>query len=154
MYSLQTNILLQADDFAEAYCRCIKGENPTIDEYGRTCCSVLNIPAIVNAAFACELYIKSILVTTTKEHDLEILYSQLDNEKQSEIRSYVDKCFNGHPTYKFDTCLKRASNAFVDWRYIYEDEHSDGYMGCFINEYLEFFKHFIFILKEIAHENK
>ena len=154
MYFLQTNILMQADDFAEAYCRCIQGENPSIDAYGRTCYHVVNIPAIVNAAFACELYMKSILGTNTKEHNLSLLYSQLNIEKQIRIRQYIDKSFDGHLIYSFDTCLKRAANVFVDWRYIYENEHSDGYMGCFINEYLEFFKHFTFILKEIAHENK
>ena len=154
MYCLQTNALSQADDFVEAYRRCVQGKNPSIDEYGRTCCSVVNIPAIVNAAFACELYLKSILGTNTKEHNLAILYSQLDNEKQSRIRQYVDKSFDGHSIYSFDSCLKRAANVFVNWRYIYENEHSDGYMGCFINEYLEFFKHFVLVLKEIAHANK
>lgn len=153
MYCLQTNALSQADDFVEAYRRCVQGKNPSIDKYGRTCYSVLNIPAIVNAAFACELYIKSILATTIKDHDLAILFAQLDNEMQKKIRQHVDNCFVGHPTYSFDSCLKRAANAFIDWRYIYENEHSDGYMGCLINEHLVFFNHFVFILKELAHAN-
>ena len=154
LYSLQTNILLQADDFAEAYRRCARGENPTIDEYGRTCYAVVNIPAIVNAAFACELYMKSMITTPIVGHELASLFSELDTDKQEQIRQYVDNKFKEHPVNSFDMCLERATNVFVDWRYIYEEEHTDGFMGCFINEYLTFFQYFIEILSKLAHANK
>ena len=151
LYSLQTNILLQADDFAEAYRRCVRCENPTIDEYGRTCYSVVNIPAIVNAAFACELYMKSMITTPIVGHKLAYLFSKIDLTKQERIRQYVNNKFKEHPVYSFDRCLERATNVFVNWRYIFEKQHSDGYMGSYINENLMFFEHFIHALKELAH---
>ena len=151
-YDLQTNILLQADDFAEAYRRCREGKNPRRDEYGRLCCSCVNIPAIVNAAFACELYFKSILERPPKnEHNLFNLFKELPKDKKQIIRDYVNDRFKGHPIYTFDYCMERAGDAFVNWRYIFEDEHSDGFYGTFINEYLSFFENLIPILKNIAH---
>lgn len=46
-----TSITNIADDFCEAYLRCLKGKNPTVDEFNRTRCEVVNVPAIVNGAF-------------------------------------------------------------------------------------------------------
>lgn len=151
-YNLQTNILSQADDFCEAFHRCTQGKNPAIDEFGRTKYAVVNIPAIVNAAFACELYLKSLL-GKKGEHNLKNLFELLDTDKQEQIRSYVDKKFDKHCIYSFDFCLKRAANVFIEWRYIYEENHTDGFMGCFINEYLIFFSYFTEILKNLAHSN-
>ena len=80
--SFERNILQQADDFFEAYRRCSKGENPRKDEYNRLCFSVVNVPAVVNAAFSIELYLKSILKSKEREHRLEILFNKLNIETQ------------------------------------------------------------------------
>lgn len=153
-FALQTNILLHADDFFEAYRRCIKGECPVKDEFGRLKYSVINIPSIVNAAFACELYLKSILKKPVMEHDLKKLFETLEKNKQNEIRKLVNNQLEKQSKYSFDLCLERAVNIFVKWRYIYEDVHTDGFMGCFINEYLLFFQCFISTLKDFAYKNQ
>ena len=152
IYDFQTSILLQADDFAEAYKRCREGKNPRRDESGRLCSSCVNIPAIVNAAFACELYFKSMLEPPPKnEHNLFILYQKLPENKKQIIRDYVNDRFKGHPRYTFDYCMERAGDAFVNWRYVFENEHTDGFYGTFINEYLSFFENLIPVLKDVAH---
>ena len=159
-YDLQTNILLQADDFTEAYHRCMCGVNPEVDEYGCMRCHYVGVPAIVNAAFACELYLKYLIgskiegVSPQKRHDLKVLYSKLDKPLQNQIREYVEAQWTQPDGYSFDDLLERAKNVFVAWRYIFEEEHTDGYMGCFINEYLKFFELFVAILHKLAHENK
>lgn len=152
-YDLTTTILQQADDFAEAFYRCTQGKNSTIDEFGRAKYSAINIPAIVNAAFACELYLKSMLNKKKGVHNLKALFKLLDTDIQEQIKSYVDKKLNKHCSYSFDICLERAAKVFIEWRYIYEGYHTDGSMGCFINEYLMFFDSFTEILKNLAHSN-
>ena len=153
VYFLQTNILLQADDFFEAYKRCIYGKNPKV-EGGCTQYSVVNIPAIVNAAFACELYMKSLIKEKENKqgHDLKELFDKLTNETQEQIKQFVNEKLETQPFYSFDTLLDLAKNAFVEWRYIFEEEHTDGFMGCFINEYLMFFEYFVTALKDMAHK--
>ena len=156
----QHDILSIADDFKEAYRRCVRGEDPEVDEYGRTFCHFVGVPAIVNAAFACELYLKSLLGEKIKEidhrewHDLKALYSQLDTPLQNQIREYVETHWIQPDGHSFDDQLERAKDVFVSWRYIFEEKHTDGYMGCFINEHLKFFELFITILQKLACEKK
>lgn len=86
-------------------------------------------------------------------HDLKNLFENLNYETQEYIARFINKNLKSHPFYSFDKLLERARNVFVDWRYIYEEEHSEGFMGCFINEYLMFFEYFITVLKELAHKS-
>lgn len=153
--SFERNILQQADDFFEAYRRCSKGENPRKDEYNRLCFSVVNVPAVVNAAFSIELYLKSILKSKEREHRLEILFNKLNIETQEQIKKAINAELSKNNIYNFDECLSHISNVFVEWRYIYEDYHTDGFYGCYITEFIMFFNLFLPILSEIAHkENK
>lgn len=149
-YELQTNILFQADDFAEAYRRCIEGKNPKTDENGGKSLEVVNIPAIVNAAFSCELYLKYLTVIK-REHKLKPLFDSLNNATKNRIKNNVSKSLD-QKIFNFDMLLERASNVFVSWRYIFEEPHTDGFMGTFINEHLMFFGLFLPELKKIAHE--
>jgi len=150
-YILQTNILMQADDFAEAYRRCIQGNSPIYGN-GDTIHNVVNIPAIVNAAFACELYLKSIINKKIITHNLLDLYELLNTDIQLSIAYEVNnKLQKRNKEYSFKSCLERASNVFEDWRYIFEEEHSNGYMGCYINEYLIFFEHMLTACSSQAH---
>ena len=153
-YDLQTNILLQADDFVEAYQRCIRGENPEVDEYGRVRSHFIAIPAVVKAAFACELYLKCLNGQYVEEHDLKVLYFKLDTHLQNLIRKYVEAHWTQPNGHSFDDLLERAKDVFVSWRYIFEKEYTDVFMGCYVNEYLSFFELFIAILQKLAHENK
>ena len=73
------------------------------------------ISSIVNEIFACELFLKSMLMikngnNTTKKHKLLDLYDSLDNE---DIEKYLLK-------YEFRKELEKISNSFVMWRYCYE----------------------------------
>lgn len=145
------NIIHQADDFAEAYRRCMEGKNQR-EENGRLCFSVVSIPAIVNASFACELYMKSLLKVTPQEHNLKRLFNLLSEGDSRIIKEYVDDRFNTHPIYSFEFCIERAADVFVNWRYIYEKEHTDGFYGSYINEFLMFFEHLICILQKMTHE--
>ena len=145
------NILQQADDFAEAFRRCSKGENPRKDEYNRICADVVSIPSIVNAAFACELYLKSML-DRPRGHKLKYLFEQLDRETKLQMRNEFDASFTKHPVYDFNVFLNDVSDAFVKWRYVFEESHTEGFYGCYINEFLMFFNCFLPIVKRIAHE--
>lgn len=146
------DIIQQADDFFEAYRRCTHGENPRKDEYGRLCLSVVNIPAIVNAAFSCELYFKSIIGSKAKGHALRELFDQLDVDAQNYLREPINKEFAKNNLFDFDVCLDHISNAFVEWRYIYEESHTEGFYGCYINEFLMFFNLLLPLLKDLAHK--
>ena len=145
------DILQQADDFAEAFRRCSKGENPRKDEFNRMCMDVVSIPAIVNAAFACELYLKSMLEQPWG-HKLKDLFEQLDNETKIQLKNEFDASFSKHPIYNFNVFLNDISDAFVEWRYVFEESHTEGFYGCYINEFLMFFNCFLPIVKRIAHE--
>lgn len=79
-------------------------------------------PAIVNYAFACELYLKALL--TGKEigriHDLEKLWDKLSID----IRERIDnKIKNKYGKVENDfgiPYIKQIAKAFNDWRYCYE----------------------------------
>lgn len=139
-YDLKTTILQQADDFAEAYYRCRYGVNWQKDEFGRMCAHVVNVPAIVNAAFACELYLKSLINEHVETHNLKTLYESLDEITRNTVSLLINKkIHNYNQGFIFDACLENAANVFVDWRYIYEKEHTEGFMGNSISELLFFF---------------
>ncbi len=83
-------------------------------------------PYIVNSAFSSEIYLKLIILmngsTIPKKHSLTLLLEKanlknkfkfflIDNLKKLN-KPYSDECF--------ERDLKSISNAFEDWRYIYE----------------------------------
>ena len=110
-----TNI---ADDFYEAYLRCSEGKNPT-KEGSRICYEVVNVPAIVNGAFAIELYIKSKLTKKTEGHNLRILFGKLDKELKDKIKNEIENKIDKNTT-SFNKLFKTIADAFEYWRYIHE----------------------------------
>lgn len=150
MNAVKRDVLQQADDFAEAFRRCSKGEKPRKDVFNRICTDVVSIPAIVNAAFACELYLKSMLEQPWG-HKLKDLFEHLDRETKLQVKNEFDTSFTKHPIYNFDVFLKDVSDAFVEWRYVFEEPHTESFYGCYINEFLMFFDCFLPIIKRIAH---
>ncbi len=73
------------------------------------------ISSIVNEIFACELFLKSMLIIKTKHkiikgHKLLELYNLLCDET---IEKNMSK-------YDFVNELEKISNSFVEWRYCYE----------------------------------
>lgn len=85
------------------------------------------IPSIVLKAFSCELFLKSLVSTgdIKKIHKLDELFECLNpTDKESIKKSVVKKMVNTVKQYAkndFDVDLSKVANAFVDWRYFYED---------------------------------
>ncbi len=115
-------ILNLANQFHKAYENCIKyksiGNGKIENEF---------IPAYVNLAFACELYLKALLKLKgkgTKGHllialftELEIIDKSISNEiiKLSTIMSGLNYTEEGYKSF-----LKSISDTFKTWRYSYE----------------------------------
>lgn len=81
-------------------------------------------PFAVNAAFACEVYLKYLYYkqygTAIKgQHDLFVLYGLLCNETQLQLKAEYKEWTSILP---LEECLQVHSKAFVNWRYIYEYE--------------------------------
>lgn len=89
--------------------------------------------AIVNSAFACEIFIKSMLVfnmtpaSEIRGHELLTLWNQLKTKDAvlvNNIEDTIVSLFETDNTDMFISQLEIASNAFEHWRYIYEKEES------------------------------
>ena len=120
-------IISHADGFRKVALRC--NEQRQVDNFT---IEWLPIQGTINAAFACELYLKSILKSKKGytnnqlrklKHNLNDIYSELPDEIKSKLERSVD-------TSK----LLDISNAFVNWRYLYEDiqskMHDDNKFIC------------------------
>lgn len=91
-------------------------------------------PALtVNQSFACELLLKSLYVINgldyEKRHKLKDLYYGLPKETIEALKQrYHIKCEeeltknNNLQLRKIDECLEDYDNAFVDWRYYFENK--------------------------------
>ena len=112
--------------------------------------STLVVPIIVNASFACELFLKSILPDGTHGHELDKLLSKLDQDSKDEIMGYtvlIMSCSNPDYTSEcFWNDLKNSSNNFVEWRYFHEG-HSQKANLQFITTFLD-------VLTQIASRRK
>ena len=112
--------------FADCAVFCFKDKNNLIV---RT--QWYSTPGIVNSAFACEVFIKALLVYHGMTldhikhigHRLENLwnaYAIKDSQTSSQVQDSIRNYFQSGDNTLFDRKLKEASNAFVDWRYMYE----------------------------------
>jgi len=126
-----------ADSFYNAAERC--NEQQYIGDYFRW----LPIPAIVNYAFSCEVYMKALLMKpgegANKGHNLLKLFDSLPSEIQVEIQKTVD-CSK----FPFRRMLENSSDLFVECRYIYE------YKSLNIN--LKFLQELSASLKIVSHK--
>jgi hypothetical protein len=103
-------------DFMETAVRAYKGYAPS----GQPLLT-LPIPLVVCYAFASEVNLKLILLKSGKKvrgHKLKSLYELLPLEIKDEVESKVK--IGSIVFYKE---LARISDAFVDWRYIYESDN-------------------------------
>lgn len=113
-----------ANDFFEAAIRCDFDESVKINKYP------LMIPNFTNRAFACELYLKSVLYLTKnvllKEHKLDKLFLKLNKENQKEIydiwRTIAGENIQDCDYVKrmFDDNLEANSDVFTRFRYVHE----------------------------------
>lgn len=92
------------------------------------------LPAIVNATFACELYLKVLNSVAAdaperKVHKLTELFSSLPEDCKNRLREAF--CKEVHGRVSLDETLEIHSNAFVEWRYPYEprDHIIEAYPG-------------------------
>ncbi|MEY8365390.1 hypothetical protein AALA22_07080 [Anaerovoracaceae bacterium 41-7] len=84
----------------------------------------LFVPAVVNCAFACELFMKSMLCNTSTEHNLARLFGILNQDIQDKVRqTSIAKMQEVIPAYndiQFQADLNSHGKVFVDWRYFHE----------------------------------
>ena len=84
----------------------------------------LAVPAIVCAAFPIELGLKSLVLRAggaASGHKLKELFGALEPPTQQLIIAAV-----GLARPEFDSSLEAASNTFVEWRYVYEQESANA----------------------------
>lgn len=85
------------------------------------------IPSIVLKAFSCELFLKSLVISgdIKKIHKLDELFDCLSDADKDAIKAAVVNKMNGmigqYAESNFIVDLGKVANAFVDWRYFYED---------------------------------
>ena len=102
-------------------------------------------PAVVNSAFACEVYLKALLkyydIPIKKEHKIKELYEMLPEEARDWIKPTVmNQCGRWTDQWGHEL-LENISNAFIEWRYSYEQDwskssimHIDvGFLSAFRN---------------------
>ena len=114
--------------FMKAAWRCYgkekDGEYKSID--GGGICQ-LTAPTVVNAAFACEMFLKALLVRFEipygKEHNLVKLYDKLSDELKEKISLF---CGDKEDIAVFRNTLSKYADGFVDIRYYVENE---GWVG-------------------------
>ena len=102
-------------------------------------------PATVNAAFACEVYLKALLkyndIPVKKEHRLKELYELLPEKPREWIKLTVINHYGQWSDCFGLDYLANISNAFIDWRYSYESDHQ-------MSIYLGFLMTFRYALRE------
>ena len=105
----------------------------------------LIIPAMVNGAFACELFLKSLLTNEVHGHKLDDLLSKLEKEDKKTYDLIVFRCVlslkassnNTYDDVAFINDLNTISNLFVEIRYFYETTlHTKAYNIAFIGVFI------------------
>lgn len=92
-----------------------------------------SIPGIVNSAFSCEVFLKSLLVyheatledvKEIKHHLFELWkeYKCKDLSTATLLEKQICYLYKSEDTALFNEKLKEISDAFYDWRYVYEDK--------------------------------
>ena len=77
-------------------------------------------PAVVCSAFAIELYFKAIIALeggNAKGHSLSVLYTRCSSRSQLAVASQL-----AISQTAFEQKLKEIADAFVEWRYIFEQQ--------------------------------
>ena len=84
------------------------------------------IPAIVNAAFSCEIFLKLLLQHEGEDihriHKLNDLYAKLSQDTQVELKKKTILRYGKWSDIWGRPYLEQISNAFVEWRYSYEHD--------------------------------
>lgn len=89
------------------------------------------VPQIVNMAFACEVFLKTLILMRGKKqtgHELKDLWNVLDNETRQEIVNVLIKETDFTEELIRDG-VEDISNAFIEWRYSYEVQAISIHIG-------------------------
>ena len=85
------------------------------------------------SAFACELFIKCLITCSNgkylKNHNLSDLWSNykvLDKVGAEKVERDLKQYFGSSNPNMFNQMIKESSNAFEDWRYIFDHDSSDN----------------------------
>lgn len=106
------------------------------------------VSGIVNSAFSCEIFIKTLLVFNGKKphgHKLKALWNDFkksDKETALLVEKRIQNWFDSKNDNLFNELLNESSDAFEHWRYIYEKQNAK------IN--INFLKGLRIILREIC----
>lgn len=100
--------------------------NDNFSRLNKTAMAHTIIPAIVLKTFSCELYMKSLLTISNikRIHKLDELFMCLSKEDKDNIQEIIICILSKNKSYEIDDFnkdLRKVSNAFVEWRYFYED---------------------------------
>lgn len=83
-------------------------------------------PAIVNAAFSCEVFLKLLLQHEGKDihkiHKIHDLYAKLSQDAQMELKKKTLLRYGKWSDIWGRPYLEQISNVFMEWRYSYEHD--------------------------------
>ena len=101
------------------------------------------VTAIVNSAFSCELYLKSMLNDgiIIRNHELMYLFGKIDDR----FKKVIMQLMKYKNTETFEHFLNKISDAFEKWRYIYEKENEEKKI------YFAFLKDLVITLKKVSY---
>lgn len=99
-------------------------------------------PGITNGCFACEQYLKLLLMKQKKDvketHNLYILFNSINGKTQNIIIKRFND--NGYTKELFMNKLKYIANGFKISRYDYENDYTYYMLSGFIYEFIEALK--------------
>ena len=114
-------------DFCETAWRSFGGREGKIVENGAI--NWLPVPTVVNAAFACEMHLKSLLLLEGKPvpkgregHNLKDLFESLSEEKQIEVSAFCMSKNTPNALEVFLNILNCHKSDFTDIRYFIEND--------------------------------
>lgn len=120
------DFLKNGQDFVEAAWRCFGGKEGIVIKDGKLI--QLAVPTVVNASFACEMFLKALIMHEGKQyethgkkgHDLKTLFAILDPDKQELIAKFCMPKGTINAKEQFLMILNNHSEDFVDVRYYVE----------------------------------
>jgi hypothetical protein len=117
----------------------------------------VTIPDLVDGFFILELNLKSTNpnweseVQWDEHHLLEKLFVALSSEIQDEIKTKANQKLTGwNWNQNFGEVMEEVSNAFSEWRYLFEKRRTKDLYGDRINKYLYFLNVVLPIFKKVA----
>lgn len=98
------------------------------------------VPMLVNGAFSIEITLKAILtknqIEFKKEHNLILLFQLLPDSFQAELYGHLlEKAPEYKDPQKCAEELLLISNAFVDWRYPFEEKPAPAFDARFLSAF-------------------